>query len=53
MTGARPPDAGGEGAVGEKAVRKGRRLIWFVGFYACSLLAFTAMVYLLRAVVRG
>lgn len=53
MTGARPPDPGGEAGVGREVVSKGRRLVWFVGFYACSLIAFAAMVYLLRAVVRG
>jgi len=32
---------------------KGRRLLWFVAFYAASLVTFTALVYLLRAVVKG
>ncbi|WP_277996216.1 hypothetical protein [Methylobacterium sp. Leaf465] len=32
---------------------KGRRLLWFAAFYAASLVTFTALVYLLRAVVKG
>lgn len=32
---------------------KGRRILWFVAFYALSLGSFTALVYFLRAIVRG
>jgi hypothetical protein len=32
---------------------KGRRLLWFAAFYAASLVSFTALVYLLRAVAKG
>lgn len=32
---------------------KGRRLLWFVAFYGLSLIVFTALVYGLRAVVKG
>ncbi|MEA1831328.1 hypothetical protein U8607_04455 [Methylobacterium durans] len=32
---------------------KGSRALWFVAFYAASLLVFTGLVYLLRAIVRG
>ena len=32
---------------------KGRRLLWFVAFYAASLVTFTALVYFLRAIVKG
>ncbi|GJE32390.1 hypothetical protein LDDCCGHA_2576 [Methylobacterium oxalidis] len=35
------------------AQRKAGRLLWFAAFYAASLLVFTGLVYLLRAVVRG
>lgn len=33
--------------------RTGRRLLWFVAFYALSLVAFTALVYLIRTIARG
>ncbi|MDR7037703.1 MULTISPECIES: hypothetical protein [Methylobacterium] len=32
---------------------KAWRLLWFVAFYAASLLVFTGLVYFLRAIVRG
>lgn len=32
---------------------KGNRLLWFVAFYAVSLITFTALVYLLRFIVKG
>ncbi|HVL70916.1 MAG TPA: hypothetical protein VM434_03430 [Beijerinckiaceae bacterium] len=41
MSGAGEPDRKG----------RGRRLLWFVALYAASLLAFTAVVYALRALV--
>ncbi|HEV7440581.1 MAG TPA: hypothetical protein VGN94_13305 [Methylobacterium sp.] len=37
-----------------RAPRRGwRRVLWFVAFYALSLVSFTALVYLLRFIVRG
>jgi hypothetical protein len=38
-----------EGGSGQPG--RGRRLLWFVALYAASLLAFTAIVYALRALV--
>ncbi|WP_281409795.1 hypothetical protein [Methylobacterium sp. BTF04] len=38
---------------GKSSIRKSRRLLWFVAFYAASLIVFTALVYTLRAVVKG
>ena len=38
---------------GDPRMSKGRRLLWFVAFYAVSLVTFTALVYALRAVVKG
>lgn len=32
---------------------KARRVLWFAAFYAASLATFTALVYALRAVVKG
>ena len=32
---------------------RNRRLLWFVAFYAVSLVVFTALVYALRIIVRG
>ncbi|GJE16568.1 hypothetical protein [Methylobacterium marchantiae] len=29
------------------------RLLWFVAFYATSLVAFTALVYLIRFIAKG
>ncbi|WP_274533567.1 MULTISPECIES: hypothetical protein [unclassified Methylobacterium] len=31
----------------------GKRLLWFVAFYAFSLVSFTALVYALRFIVKG
>ncbi|GJE46477.1 DUF2474 domain-containing protein [Methylobacterium soli] len=45
--------AGGSAKDPPASRRGGRRLLWFVAFYALSLGAFTALVYLLRVIVRG
>lgn len=37
----------------DECAGKGRRLLWFVAFYGLSLIVFTALVYGLRAVVKG
>lgn len=36
-----------------RAPAKGGRLLWFIAFYALSLVIFTALVYLLRTIVKG
>ncbi|WP_336485689.1 hypothetical protein [Methylobacterium nigriterrae] len=42
------------GGPGKPAALRGlRRVLWFVGLYAASFAAFTALVYLLRVIVRG
>ncbi|GJE60917.1 hypothetical protein [Methylobacterium trifolii] len=38
---------------GAEGPRPKDRLLWFVGVYALSLTTFAALVYLLRAIVRG
>lgn len=35
----------------ERGSGRGRRTLWFVGLYVASLLAFTAVVYGMRALV--
>ncbi|HEX7046372.1 MAG TPA: hypothetical protein VF275_02200 [Gammaproteobacteria bacterium] len=38
----------------EKMKREGmRRVLWFVGLYAASLIVFSAGVYLLRWMIKG
>lgn len=35
------------------ARRKAGRLLWFVAFYAMSLVAFTLLVYVIRFIAKG
>ena len=50
------PEPTGTGSGGPKpdgVFGRSRRMLWFVAFYALSLVAFTALVYALRFIVRG
>jgi hypothetical protein len=51
--GGRPRIRGLRALSGGSSGAKGRRLLWFVAFYAASLVTFTALVYFLRAIVKG
>ncbi|WP_156368925.1 MULTISPECIES: hypothetical protein [unclassified Methylobacterium] len=51
--GADPGGSGSEGNESSGASGRNRRMLWFVVFYAVSLISFTALVYALRFIVRG